>query len=64
MSKCVYLVGAEDVSNAARTMSSAASEMMRAVSVMECALSDNARFMNDWLDRFEAIMKEVSHGQG
>ena len=64
MSKHIYLVGAEDVSNAARTMGHAASDMMRAANTMDCALSDNARFMNDWLDRFEAIMKGVSHGQG
>ncbi len=57
MSEYVYLVGAEDVARAGSSMQSAAEDMQRAASVMEESLRLHQQFLDDWLSRFEFIMK-------
>jgi hypothetical protein len=54
----IHLIGAEQVERAAHTMSSAANEMQRAVANMEGALERNQRFLDDWLQRLEAVMEK------
>ena len=58
MSEYVHLVGAEDVRHAGSQMASAATEMQRAASAIELALERQRLFMDEWLVRFEAALKE------
>lgn len=51
------LMGAEQVQSAASRMSSAADEMQRAASTIDGALDRHQRFLEDWLQRFEAAME-------
>lgn len=62
MAEYVTLMGAEQVSTAARTMSGAASEMLRAASNIDDALGRHQRFMDEWLNRFEQILADNSSG--
>lgn len=55
----ITLLGAEDVRSAARTMSSAASEMHRAASSIAYALEAHQRFMDDWLLRAQAVAEDA-----
>lgn len=61
MAEYMHLVGAEDVRSAANTMSSAASEMNSAARSIDWTMEQQRRFMDDWLQRFEAIV-EKQHG--
>lgn len=56
MSSYVTLLGADDVSRAAGRMQSAAEEMQRAASNMDAVLERHQRFLDDWLQRFEAAL--------
>jgi Sec-independent protein translocase protein TatA len=49
----IYLMGSEDVRNAANTIRNAAEEMRRAANEMSESLERNQRFMDDWLQRFQ-----------
>jgi hypothetical protein len=60
----VVLLGAEQVQNAARTMSSAASEMLRAASSIDESLRRHERFLDEWLDRFAAALAPPARDDG
>ncbi len=53
-----YLLGAEDVKNAAHTMENAAADMNRAAGSLEDTLYRHRQFMQAWLDQLEAVLKE------
>ncbi len=57
MSDYVHLLGAEGVANAGHAMERAATEIKNAALSMEHSLSQHERFMDDWLNRFEAILQ-------
>lgn len=54
----VYLHGSEDVSRAASQMASAASSMQSAASSIASSLEQNQRFLDDWLQRLEAVLEQ------
>lgn len=62
MSEYIHLVGAEQVQSAANTMRSAADEMKSAASSIDYALTAHQRFMDDWLQRFEAALERFPKG--
>ena len=57
MSGHVTLIGAEDVRNASHTMARAAETMSSAAMNIDSALEHHQRFMDDWLQRFEAAVE-------
>lgn len=57
MAEYVHLIGSEDVSRAGHNMQHAASEMSPAASSIAHTLEMHQRFMDDWLVRFEEVMK-------
>ncbi len=56
MSDRMYLTGSEDVRTAGNTMARAADTMQDAVRNFDYALERHQRFMDDWLQRFEAAL--------
>jgi hypothetical protein len=56
MSDSVYLVGAENVRQAASTMRSAAEDMNRAATSIQEAFSQHERFLTDWLADFKQAL--------
>lgn len=54
MAEYVTLLGAEQVQSAANTMSAAADRMQRAADSISYAFDNHHRFMDEWLQRFEA----------
>lgn len=54
MAEYVTLLGAEQVQSAANTMSEAAGRMQRAADSISYAFDNHHRFMDEWLQRFEA----------
>jgi Sec-independent protein translocase protein TatA len=58
MTEYIYLVGAEDVKNAGHNMQSAAGTMRQAASSIDCSLELQQRFLDEWLARFEAALRE------
>ena len=56
------LLGSDDVYKAGYMMQSAASDMRSAASTFDESLRLMKIFMEDWLQRFELIVKEVPHG--
>ena len=62
MSQYVTLLGADDVSSAARTMESAADRMINAACTIDDALRRHQWFMDGWLARFEAAV-DTMRGQ-
>ena len=54
----VYLQGSEDVQRAAGAMQSAADTMRSATGNLAGTIEQHERFMTEWLDRFEMILKE------
>ena len=52
----VRLIGTEDVIRAGHAMNGAADTMLAAARNMESALVLHQRFMDDWLQRFEAVI--------
>lgn len=55
----VHLIGAEDVSRAASTMRSAADDMRSAAGSIDSALERHQRFLDDWLQRAEALVERI-----
>lgn len=55
----VLLVGAEDVSRAAQTISSAAQDMQRAANNIEDVFRRNQQFLDEWLGRLESVISEI-----
>lgn len=63
MTEFIRLVGAEDVRRAACAISSAARDMCRAAGSIDEALRNHQRFLDDWLQRFEAALATRLEGQ-
>jgi hypothetical protein len=59
MSDLVHLVGADDVRSAGHTMRSAAETMSQAALNIDGALERHQRFLEDWLQRFEAAVEKM-----
>jgi hypothetical protein len=66
MADFIHLTGTEDVQRAASRMSEAAHDMQRAASTMEGAverferaLTQHEVFLDDWLERFTAVVHGV-----
>ena len=55
----VTLMAAETVQHAARSMHEAAEEMKRAASWINESQRQQRGWMEDWLSRFEAVIKET-----
>lgn len=55
----VVLVGAEQVSNAGHNIRAAAAEMQSAASLIQSALDQHQRFMQQWLEDFGAIVEKL-----
>lgn len=60
----VHLIGAEDVSQAARNMRGAADDIQRAASQISEALLAHQRFMDDWLARLDCVLSDRIHDFG
>lgn len=59
----MVLVGAEQLTSALHSLRDVAHTIQQAVSAQEYALTQHQAFMNDWLSRFEQILKDNhSHG--
>lgn len=57
MAEYVTLLGAEDVRSAGNAMRSAADDMRSAASSIDSTLDRHQRFLDDWLQRFEAAIE-------
>lgn len=53
----IHLIGAEDVRIAANTMRAAAEEMRSAAYNISSALEQHERFLRDWLQDYQNIVK-------
>jgi len=60
----IHLFGAEEVANAGRAISRAASEMTNVASSIEGSLQMHQRFLDDWLFRFENMLEEKMKEKG
>jgi Sec-independent protein translocase protein TatA len=58
MSETIYLVGAEDVRSAGRSIATAADGMKRAADTLDESLRSHQRFLDDWLTRFQTILAD------
>ncbi len=54
----VYLQGSEDVQRAGQAMRSSAETIQSASNNLSSAFYEHGRFMTEWLDRLEMILKE------
>lgn len=59
-----YLIGAEDVSRAARTMQNAAEQMRSAAGYFESVFTNHQRFMDDWLIRLDGTLQDRTNDLG
>lgn len=57
MAEYMHLIGAEDVRTAANRMASAGADMQQAATIIDSALERHRGFMDDWLQRLEAVMR-------
>lgn len=64
MSDYITLLGAEDVKKSGHEMSSAAHEMQRSIGYLDDVLNRHQRFMDDWLQRFEAVLENAGRDKG
>lgn len=64
MSGHIVLLGAEDVSQAARNMRGAADDMLRAANQISESLLAHQRFMDDWLVRLDGVLSDRIHDLG
>lgn len=64
MGDFIYLVGAEDVRSAGNTIASAATDMRAAVNNLDGVLLRHQTFMDEWLIRFEAAVRERHEREG
>ncbi|WP_095203699.1 hypothetical protein [Mesorhizobium carmichaelinearum] len=60
MAEYMHLIGAEEVRSVGNAMSGAASEMRGAASSIDSAFERHHRFLDDWLQRFEAAMERAA----
>lgn len=58
MNEYTTLLGADDVLKASHNMRSAANDMQRAADNLDSTLERHRRAMEDWLQKFEAILTE------
>lgn len=58
MSEYIHLIGAEDVQRAGQNMQRAANTIQQAVFSLEDSLHRHRLFMDDWLQRAEAIFTD------
>ena len=58
MADYITLMGAEDVRRAAHTIAEAADTMNRASGNLDEVLHRQRLFMDDWLNRLEAVLQE------
>jgi hypothetical protein len=56
----VHLIGAEDIRSAGNSMRSAADDMRSAASSIDSSFDRHQRFLDDWLQRFEAALERVA----
>jgi len=59
MTEFIHLIGADDVRAAGSAMRSAAADMNRAAASIDESLSRHHNFLEEWLCRFETIIKEI-----
>jgi hypothetical protein len=57
--KYIQLLGAEEVQRAASRMLEAADKMSNAAMSIDSSLERNQRYLDDWLSRFEAVMRRM-----
>ena len=57
MSEHITLLGADDVRSGGHAIERAASDMNRAAGNFESVFDRHQRFMDDWLQRFEAAIE-------
>lgn len=60
MNSYVTLMGAEDVRAAGNRIASAADDMRNAASNVDSALERHQRFLDNWLQRFEAALEKLA----
>lgn len=63
MAEHIILIGAEDVRSAGNTMRSAAEDMRSAASTIDGAMDRQRLFLDDWLLRFETILRDHRNGR-
>lgn len=63
MSEYMHLIGADDVRSAAGTMAQAARDMQRAAASISDALESQRRYMEEWIGRFESVVKELKESR-
>ena len=56
----VHLAGAESVQNAGYAMERAAERMNQAAGAIECSLETQRRWMDAWIERFEAAVEKLN----
>jgi hypothetical protein len=59
----IYLVGSEDVSRGGSNMASAAQDILRAANNIDSTFYQYRDFMNDWLNRFEQVLKDNKNNE-
>lgn len=57
MSDRMYLEGSDDVRRASNNVITAADKMSQAAATMDAVLDRHHRFLDDWLQRFEAALE-------
>lgn len=62
MPEYIHLSGAEEVSRAAGRMVHAAEEMKQAAATLDHTLFMHRQWMDEWLMRFEEVLKEGPSG--
>ena len=60
----MVLLGSEQVERAAHIMTGAASTMMQAASSMDHSLAQHQRYMDDWLQRLDILLKGMWPAMG
>ncbi len=59
----IHLHGAEDVRSAGNTMCHAAEDMRRAANTIAEAMDRQRMFLDDWLMRFETMLRDRANGR-
>lgn len=59
----MHLIGSEQVQSAGSEMRRAAEDMQRAASSFYGTMQQHQRFMDDWLQRFEAVLVAADSGK-
>ena len=57
MSDYMTLMGAEQVQNAGHTIQCSANDFRRSVESLGCYMQRHQEFMQEWLDRLEAVIE-------